>query len=49
MDRNTYEYWYCASTKTLSKAANHIAKKEKSGVVNLINSKQTDELLMKLK
>jgi len=38
-----------ASTKTLSKAANHIAKKEKSGVVNLINSKQTDELLMKIK
>jgi len=38
-----------APTKTLSKAANHIAKKEKSGVVNLINSKQTDELLMKIK
>ena len=29
-----------ATTKTLSKAANYIAKKEKSGVINLINSKQ---------
>ena len=38
-----------ASTKTLSKAANHIAKKEKSGVVNLINSEQIDKLLMKIK
>ena len=38
-----------ASTKTLSKAANHIAKNKKSGVVNLINSKQIDKLLMKIK
>ena len=38
-----------ASTKTLSKAANHIAKKEKSGVVNLINSKKINEYLMKIK
>jgi len=37
------------STKTLSKAANYIAKKEKSGVVNLINSKKIDELLSKIK
>jgi len=38
-----------ASTKTLSKAANYIAKKEKSGVVDLINSKKTDELLSEIK
>ena len=38
-----------ATTKTLSKAANHVAKKEKSGVVNLINSKQTDEILSAIK
>ena len=38
-----------ATTKTLSKAANHIAKKEKSGIVNLINSKQIDELLSEIK
>ena len=38
-----------ATTKTLSKAANHIAKKEKSGVINLINSKETDKLLSKIK
>ena len=38
-----------ATTKTLSKAANHIAKKEKSGVVNLINSKQTDRILSEIK
>ena len=37
-----------ASTKTLSKAANFIAKKKKSGVVNLINSKQIDEILSKI-
>ena len=37
------------STKTLSKAANHIAKKEKSGVIDLINSKKMDELLSKIK
>ena len=35
-----------ASTKTLSKAANYIAKKEKSGVVNLINSKQIDKIFL---
>ena len=38
-----------ATTKTLSKAANYIAKKEKSGVVDLINSKQTDKLLSSIK
>ena len=38
-----------ATTKTLSKAANYIAKTEKSGVVNLINLKQIDELLSKIK
>ena len=37
-----------AATKTLSKAANYVAKKEKSGIVNLINSKQTDEILSKI-
>ena len=38
-----------ATTKTLSKAANLIAKKERSGVVNLINSQQIDETLSKIK
>jgi len=38
-----------ASTKTLSKAANYIAKKEKSGVVDLINSKQVNKLLSEIK
>ena len=38
-----------ATTKTLSKAANHIAKKEESGVVNLINSEQIDKLLAEIK
>ena len=38
-----------ANTKTLSKAANYIAKKEKSGVVNLINSEQIDKILEKVK
>ena len=38
-----------ASTKTLSKAANHIAKKEKSGVFNLINSILTYKLLSEIK
>jgi len=38
-----------ATTKTLSKVANYIAKKEKSGVVDLINSKQVDEILSKIK
>tara|TARA_Y100000590_G_scaffold126007_1_gene144083 strand:- start:4027 stop:5304 length:1278 start_codon:yes stop_codon:yes gene_type:complete len=37
-----------ASTKTLSKAANLIAKKEKSGVISLINSKKTDDLLKEI-
>ena len=38
-----------AKTKTLSKAANYIAKKEKSGVVDFINLKQVDKLLSKIK
>ena len=38
-----------AKTKTLSKAANYIAKKEKSGVINFINSEQIDEFLSKIK
>ncbi len=38
-----------ATTKTLSKAANYIAKKEKSGIVDLINLKQTDEFLSNIK
>jgi len=38
-----------ATTKTLSKAANYIAKKEKSGVIDLVNSKQMDEILSKIK
>tara|TARA_B100001123_G_scaffold422208_1_gene530812 strand:+ start:472 stop:1752 length:1281 start_codon:yes stop_codon:yes gene_type:complete len=38
-----------ASTKTLSKAANHIAKKEKSGVINLIKSEEIDHFLEKIK
>ena len=38
-----------AKTKTLSKAANYIAKKEKSGVIDLINSKQVDNLLSEIK
>ena len=38
-----------ATTKTLSKAANYIAKKEESGVVDLINSKQIDKILSTIK
>jgi len=38
-----------ATTKTLSKAANHLAKKERSGIINLINSKQIDKLLAEIK
>ena len=38
-----------ATTKTLSKAANHIAKKEKSGVINLINTKQINQILKEIK
>jgi DNA polymerase V len=34
-----------ATTKTLSKAANYIAKKEKSGVINFINFKEIDKIL----
>ncbi len=37
-----------AKTKTLSKVANHIAKKTKSGVVNLINIKDIDPILEKV-
>ena len=37
-----------ASTKTLSKVANHIAKKEKSGVISLINAKDIDTILEKI-
>jgi len=38
-----------ATTKTLSKTANYIAKKEKSGVVDFVNSKKVDEFLSKVK
>ena len=38
-----------ATTKTLSKAANYIAKKEKSGVIDLVNSKQIDKFLSNIK
>ena len=38
-----------ATTKTLSKAANYIAKREKSGVVDLINLKQIDKFLSNIK
>jgi len=38
-----------ATTKTLSKAANYIAKKEKSGIVDLVNTKQLNKLLSKVK
>ena len=37
-----------ATTKTLSKAANHIAKKEQSGIVNLINTEQIDQILKEI-
>ena len=37
------------TTKTLSKAANYIAKNEKSGVVDLVNSEQVDNLLSEIK
>ena len=37
------------TTKTLSKTANYIAKKEKSGVINLVNSKKINETLSKIK
>ena len=38
-----------AKTKTLSKIANHIAKKEKSGVVSLIGIEDIDPILEKIK
>ena len=38
-----------AKTKTLSKIANYVAKKEKSGIVDLINSKQIDNVLSEIK
>ncbi len=38
-----------ANTKTLSKIANHIAKKEKSGIVNLIGNQNIDQILEKIK
>jgi len=38
-----------ATTKTLSKAANYIAKKEKSGVIDLVNSKKIDKFLSEIK
>ena len=38
-----------AKTKTLSKAANYIAKKEKSGVIDLVNSNQIDDILSGIK
>ena len=37
-----------ATTKTLSKIAIHIAKKEKSGVVSLVNKKNIDRILEKI-
>ena len=37
-----------ATTKTLSKIANHIAKKEKSGVVSLVGKKNIDPILEKI-
>jgi len=37
-----------ATTKTLSKIANHMAKKEKSGIVSLINKKNIDHILKKI-
>jgi len=37
-----------ATTKTLSKVANHIAKKDKSGVVSLIDTKQIDKILSEI-
>ena len=38
-----------ATTKTLSKAANYIAKKDKSGVIDLVNLKQIDTFLSKIR
>ena len=38
-----------AKTKTLSKVANHIAKKQKSGIVNLMGIENIDSILEKIK
>ena len=38
-----------ATTKTLSKIANHVAKKDSLGVINLINTQQIDKILKKIK
>ncbi len=38
-----------ATTKTLSKAANYIAKNQTSGVVDLVNSKEIDKILSQIK
>ena len=53
--RNTVLQWtgiptsiWIAETKTLSKVANHIAKKQKSGVVSLVNIKDLDPILEKV-
>ena len=53
--RNTVLQWTgiptsigIAETKTLSKVANHIAKKQKSGVVSLVNIKELDPILEKV-
>jgi len=53
--RNTVLQWTgiptsigIAETKTLSKVANHIAKKQKSGVVSLVNIKDLDTILEKV-
>jgi DNA polymerase V len=53
--RNTVLQWTgiptsigIAETKTLSKVANHIAKKQKSGVVSLVNIKDLDPILEKV-
>ena len=54
-NRNTVLQWTgiptsigIAETKTLSKVANHIAKKQKSGVVSLVNIKDLDPILEKV-
>jgi len=38
-----------ATTKTLSKVANHIAKKDKLGVISLIDAKQINKILLEIK
>ncbi len=37
-----------ANTKTLSKIANHVAKEQKSGIVNLIGIENIDSVLEKI-